>query len=93
MIPGYGVDLPAGLFGQPAAIVQQGLESDVQQAAAKYEPGVRIIAVVPNAADDPVGGVVSLNVDYVTALPGGNSAPSTTTATILTGGTVIETVN
>jgi phage baseplate assembly protein W len=91
MIPSYGVDIPAMLFGQGTAIVAQALTSDVQQAMATFEPGVNVITVSPvTDQGDLTEGIVSLQVDYTTSAPNGNSAPASTTATVLVGGTVIE---
>lgn len=91
MLPGYGVDAPVMLFGQAAAIVQQSLITDVRQAMAQYEPGVSVLSVEASRDADPAIGQVGINVEYVTSGPNGSTAPAVTTATVLAGGTVIET--
>lgn len=93
MNPTYGVDVAGLMFGSSASIVQQSLLTDVQSAMAVFEPGVSVIKVTPTNLNDPIDGLVSLEVDYQTIGPAGSSSPTTSTFTVLVGGTVVETAN
>lgn len=90
MNPTYGVDLSGQVFAPDPETVSEEVQLNISQAMQTWEPGVVVTNVTLDPATDLDIGSVVVDVDIVltSQLPGGQVAPKT--ATILLGGTVVN---
>lgn len=90
MMPTYGVDIAQNLFANNPDAIAAAIGNDVNQQMAIWEPSIKVISVNP-VYSDLQEGFVNIEVDYaITASP--ITPSNVNTATVLVGGSVIQTL-
>lgn len=90
MLPAYGVDLSGGLFGANPAMIANQVITNTKNALQVWEPGINVLGVSPvTNQNDPITGIVSVNVNYTVNAGAPVNQSQIQTATILVGGTMV----
>jgi Bacteriophage baseplate protein W len=85
MLPAYGIPLRDYMFAPGVSAVTARINNDVNSAMGAWEPSLTVRSITPTA--DELEGVSDIKVDFTRGAA--NTSP-VSTATVLVGGTVID---